>query len=208
MTFSLTTASLRRALADIACRDRDVAQALDRVGYPRERRSGRPSYPHLLRILVSQQISTAAAASVYGRLEELLGTITPERFLSLSHKQLCSVGLSRQKISYGRALSEAVASQRLIPEALVQKSDDEVMAAITALKGFGRWSADMFLLFSLGRPDVWPASDLGIQSGLKKLKRLRVRPSPARTEHLAQAWRPRRSAMAIFVWHYHARTPS
>lgn len=208
MIFCLTTAHMRRALHDIARQDADVTQALERVGYPEERRSGHPSYSQLLRILIGQQISTVAAASVYANLKRTLGAVTPQGFLSLSRAQLRKAGLSRQKISYGRVLSQAVASRRLIPRALAQLPDDDVVAAITTLKGFGRWSADMFLLFSLGRPDVWPSNDLGIQAGLKKLKRLRTRPSPARAEMLARPWRPHRSTMAMFVWHYHARTSS
>ncbi|HXV74483.1 MAG TPA: DNA-3-methyladenine glycosylase 2 family protein [Sphingomonadales bacterium] len=207
MSFKLSTRHLRRALDEVARRDADVKRGLRLVGYPKERRSGGPSFEHLLRIIVGQQISTQAAASVYAKLAAALGRVEPRRFLALSDAQLRAQGLSRQKIAYGRILSEAVASRRLVPERLAELPDEEVVAAITALKGFGRWSAEMFLLFSLGRPDVWPSTDLGIQGGLKKLKKLRTRPSPARAEKIAWPWRPYRGAMAVFVWHYYSNAP-
>ena len=207
MNFKLSGRHLKAALDQVAKRDRDVKRGLREVGYPKERRSGGPSYDHLLRIIVGQQISVKAAASVYAKLEAALGRVEPKRFLALSDAELRAQGLSRQKIAYGRGLSEAVAARRLVPKRLATLPDEEVLAAITALNGFGRWSAEMFLLFSLGRPDVWPATDLGIQGGLKKLKNLRVRPSPERADKIALPWRPYRGAMAVFVWHYYAKAP-
>lgn len=207
MTFKLTTRHIKAALDQVAKRDADVKRGLKLVGYPKERRSGGPSYEHLLRIIVGQQISVKAAASVYAKLEGALGVVEPKRYLRMSDVELRAQGLSRQKIAYGRGLSEAVAARRLVPEKLGELSDGEVLAAITALKGFGRWSAEMFLLFSLGRPDVWPSTDLGIQGGLKKLKGLRVRPTPKRADKLALPWAPYRGAMAVFVWHYYSNAP-
>jgi DNA-3-methyladenine glycosylase II len=207
MTFKLTTRHLRAALDQVAKRDGDVKRALKVVGYPKERRSGGPSYEHLLRIIVGQQISVKAAASVYAKLEGALGRVEPRRFLALSDAELRAQGLSRQKVAYGRGLAEAVASRRLVPQRLAGLPDQEVLETITALKGFGRWSAEMFLLFSLGRPDVWPSTDLGIQGGLKKLKKLRTRPSPERAERIARPWAPYRGAMAVFVWHYYSNAP-
>jgi len=207
VSFRLSTGHLKRALDEVAKRDPDVRRGLKVAGYPKGRRSGGPSYQHLLRIIVGQQISVKAAASVYAKLESALGRVEPKRFLEMSDAELRAQGLSRQKIGYGRGLSEAVSEGRLVPERLADLPDAGVLAAITALKGFGRWSAEMFLLFSLGRPDVWPATDLGIQGGLKKLKNLPTRPSPARAEKIAAPWRPYRGAMAVFVWHYYAKAP-
>ena len=131
----------------------------------------------------------------------------PERFLERSDEEWRAAGLSRQKIAYARGLSEAVLDGQLDPAALARLPDEEVIAQITALKGFGRWSAEMFLLFSLGRPDVWPADDLGIQAGLHKLRNMRARPDRDKTERIGRRWRPWRGAAAIFVWHYYSNAP-
>jgi DNA-3-methyladenine glycosylase II len=204
--FELTTKRLRIALDELAERDRHVAAGLEQVGYPAERRAGQPSYAHLLRIIAGQQLSIKAAATIFARLEAALGgEPSPERLLALSDGGLREVGLSRQKIDYARGLSRAVADSELDPAALASQPDEEVIRKITALKGFGRWSAEMFLLFALGRPDVWPADDLGIQAGLHRLKNLRSRPDRARTEAIGRAWAPHRGAAALFVWHFHAQ---
>ncbi len=208
MDFQLTRRHLERALDRLAEKDRHIALALKQAGYPEERRQGEPSFEHLLRILVGQQLSVKAAASIFGRLEKALGgELQPQRVLDLSDEGLRSLGLSRQKIAYARGLSEAVLAGRLVPAALVDKPDEAVIAEITRLKGFGRWSAEMFLLFSLGRPDVWPADDLAIQAGLQRIKKLGDRPDRRQADALAEPWRPDRGAAAIFVWHFYANAP-
>jgi len=208
LDFQLTRRHLERALDRLAEKDRHIALALKQAGYPEERRQGEPSFEHLLRILVGQQLSVKAAASIFGRLEKALGgELQPQRVLDLSDEGLRSLGLSRQKIAYARGLSEAVLAGRLVPAALVDKPDEAVVAEITRLKGFGRWSAEMFLLFSLGRPDVWPADDLAIQAGLQRIKKLGDRPDRRQADALAEPWRPDRGAAAIFVWHFYANAP-
>ena len=208
MKFQLTNEDLVAALDELAGRDRHIAAGLERVGYPTERRRGSPSYEHFLRIIAGQQLSVKAAATIYGRLEEALEHAPePDRLLALDDERLRAIGLSRQKIGYARGLSEAVLSGELVPAALADLPDDEVIERITRLKGFGRWSAEMFLLFALGRPDVWPADDLGIQAGVQRLKNMRSRPDAKKTEAVGRRWRPYRGAAAIFVWHYHANAP-
>ncbi|MFP4209246.1 MAG: DNA-3-methyladenine glycosylase family protein, partial [Wenzhouxiangella sp.] len=175
--FRLSRHHLEQALDDIAVRDRDIARALALVGYPDERRRGGPCFEQFLRIIVGQQLSVKAAATIFGRIESALaGQIEPQRVLALSDDELRALGLSRQKIAYARGLAAAVLEGRLVPDALARLADDEVVEHITRLKGFGRWSAEMFLLFSLGRPDVWPADDLAIQAGIQRLKSLPARP--------------------------------
>lgn len=208
MKFQLDRRHLKHALDELAVRDRHIAAALEKVGYPEERRRGEPSYEHFLRIIAGQQLSVKAAATIFGRLETALeGDFQPERLLGMSDEALRGLGLSRQKIGYARGLSEAVMDGSLVPAALAELPDDEVIEQITRLKGFGRWSAEMFLLFSLGRPDVWPADDLGIQAGLHRLKNMRARPDRKRTDAVARPWRPYRGAAAIFVWHYYNNAP-
>lgn len=206
--FQLERRHLEHALDELARRDRHIAAALEQVGYPEERRMGEPSYEHFLRIIAGQQLSVKAAATIFGRLETALeGDFQPERVLGMDDGTLRRLGLSRQKIGYARGLSEAVMDGSLVPAALVELPDEEVIEQITRMKGFGRWSAEMFLLFALGRPDVWPADDLGIQAGLHRLKNMRARPDRKRTDAVARPWRPFRGAAAIFVWHYHSNAP-
>jgi len=208
LEFELTRRHIVSALDHIAAKDKHVATALEQVGYPAERRLGEPSYAHFLRIIVGQQLSVKAAATIFGRVEAALGEdCQPERLLALSDTDLRALGLSHQKIGYARGLSSAVLEGRLRPTALAELPDDAVIEKITALKGFGRWSAEMFLLFSLGRPDVWPADDLAIQAGLHRMKNMRARPDRKRTDAVARRWRPYRGAMAIFVWHYYSNAP-
>jgi len=208
LEFQLTQENLVMNLDALAERDRYIAAGLQQVGYPAERRHGSPSYEYLLRIIAGQQLSVKAAATIFERLETALqGDFRPELLLAMNEEELRGLGLSRQKIGYARGLSRAVLDKELIPENLVDLPDAEVIAKITALKGFGRWSAEMFLLFALGRPDVWPADDLGIQAGLHKLRNMRARPDRARTDAIARPWRPYRGAAALFLWHYHSKAP-
>ena len=208
MKFALTTKELKLALDQLAKRDQHIKAGLELAGYPEERRGGPPSFEHLLRIIVGQQLSVKAAATIYGRLEGALGKVAPKKYLARTDEELRALGLSRQKISYGRGLSEAVLSGSLKPMALSQLPDHEVMEIITSLKGFGRWSGEMFLLFSLGRPDVWPADDLGIQAALHKLKNMRKRPDQEKTDAIGKPWRPYRGAAAVFLWHYYSNIPA
>ncbi|AKS43018.1 DNA-3-methyladenine glycosylase family protein [Wenzhouxiangella marina] len=206
--FQLTRAHLESALDEIARRDPHIAKALEAVGYPEERRRGGPSFEHFLRIIVGQQLSVKAAATIFGRVETALdGDFQPERILAMNDEELRAMGLSRQKIGYARSLSEAVLDGQLNPAELASLPDEEIVERITRVKGFGRWSAEMFLLFSLGRPDVWPADDLAIQAGLHRLKGLPERPNRKETDALGEAWRPYRGAVAVFIWHYYSNAP-
>lgn len=207
MKFLLKTRDLKIALDQVAKGDKDIRAALKVVGYPKQRRSGGPSYEHLLRILVGQQLSVKSAAAIYGRLEAAMGTVVPENYQKLSDQDLRALGLSRQKVAYGRGLSEAVLEGRLVPAGLARHSDEKVVEELTALKGFGRWSAEMFLMFSLGRPDIWPADDLAVQEAVKRLKGLKARPGQKEMDILAEPWRPHRGAVAVFLWHFYSNAP-
>ena len=207
MKYQLTTKDLKVALDKVAKTDKGIRAALNVVGYPKERRSGGPSFEHLLRIIVGQQLSVKAAATIYGRVAAAMGDIIPENFLKHSDQDLRGFGLSRQKIEYGRCLSNAVLSGQLVPADLAKHDDETVIAEITAIKGFGRWSAEMFLMFSLGRPDVWPAGDLAIQEAVKKLKGLKDRPGQKEMDQIGEPWRPYRGAVAILLWHYYSNAP-
>lgn len=156
----------------------------------------------LVRAITAQQISTKAAATIHGRLVALMpgGVATPQGLLAVSDDQLRTAGLSRQKCAYLRDLGDKVASGVLPIEALSDLTDEEVIDAIVKVKGLGRWSAEMFLMFRLRRPDVLPVDDLGIVNAIQRLYGLRKRPKPDRIRRIAEPWRPYRTVACWYLW--------
>jgi len=196
----LSAEAIREGLDNVAAREPAIASALERAGYP-EPRLRSTGYGTLLRTIVGQQVSVAAAASVWTKLEALLGPdIPPEKLLAADFDALRACGFSRQKQGYARSLCELVISGELDLDRLPE-DDEEAIAELTRIKGIGRWSAEIYLLFAEGRPDIWPAGDLAVQAGLAKLLGLEARPDEKATRARAEAWRPHRGAMAIFTWH-------
>ena len=203
MQHPLSQTVLIEGIDRLAQGDRDVARALARVGYPAPRQR-EPGFATLLRIMVAQQLSTKSAAAIWSRLEAACGpAVTAERFLELQEAAFKTIGFSRQKMAYGRSLAEAIARGELDLEALATVPEEDAIAAISALRGFGRWSAEIYLLFALGRADIFPADDLGLQVGMQRLKRLEERPKRMVMNALAEPWRPLRGCGAIFLWHYY-----
>jgi DNA-3-methyladenine glycosylase II len=199
----LPAKALVAGIDQLAAVDADVARALERIGYPAPRQRD-PGFATLLQIMVAQQLSTRSAAAIWGRVEQAcLPLVTAQSFLALDEAAFRTIGFSRQKMVYGRALAEAVAGGVLDLEALATVPEEEAIAAISALRGFGRWSAEIYLLFALGRADILPADDLGLQIGMQRLKGLAARPKRATMEALAEPWRPWRGCGAIFLWHYY-----
>ena len=196
----LTAAQLKHSLDAVAGIEPGFARALAVTGYPEPRIRDR-GYGTLLRTIVGQQVSVAAAASMWRKLEAHIGPeLSLERVLESDFDELRACGLSRQKQGYIRSLCELVVTGAVDFENLPE-DDEEAIAQLTRIKGVGRWSAEIYLLFAEGRGDVWPAGDLAVQAGLHKLLDLPERPSEKRTRELAEAWRPHRGATAIFTWH-------
>jgi DNA-3-methyladenine glycosylase II len=155
----------------------------------------------LVRAITGQQLSTKAAATIFGRLSALMpGGITPEALTAVTDEQLRAVGMSRQKGAYFRDLCEKVRSGALPLESLDAMTNDEVIAALTQVKGIGRWSAEMFLMFRLHRPDVLPVDDLGIVNAVKNVYGLRKKPTADRIRKIGEAWRPYRSVASWYLW--------
>ena len=155
----------------------------------------------LVRAIISQQLSTRAAATIAARVDALLdGSSTPANLAQVSDAQLRSAGLSGQKASYLRGLCEQVTGGSLLLETLDNMPDEEVIAALTRVKGIGRWTAEMFLMFRLHRPDVLPVGDLGIGKAVQRAYRLRTLPSPTRLLRLGESWRPYRSVACWYLW--------
>lgn len=199
----LSAQALAQGLDAVAPGEPAIAAALARVGYP-EPRIRETGYRTMLRTIVGQQVSVAAAASVWRRMEELLGEdMPPALLLAQDFDALRACGLSRQKQAYARSLCELVASGEL-DLASLPADDEEAIAALTRVKGIGRWSAEIYLLFAEGRADIWPAGDLAVQAGIGRILGLAERPSERETRALAEDWRPHRGAIAIFTWHCYA----
>ena len=201
----LTAEQIRDGLDHVGRTSAPLAHAIVRVGYPEPRIRSR-GWHTLLRTIVGQQVSVAAAASVWARLEALLGRgaegrgMEPGDLLAASFDDLRACGLSRQKQGYARSLCELVAARAIDFDDL-PGDDEAAIELLTRIKGIGRWSAEIYLLFAEGRPDIWPAGDLAVQAGLAKLLVLDARPDERTTRALAEDWRPHRGAVAIFTWH-------
>jgi DNA-3-methyladenine glycosylase II len=161
----------------------------------------------MLRAMVGQQVSIKAAAAIWARLEEATGGCgDPARVAAASDEAMRGAGLSRQKVAYARSLADAVLSGELDFDRLPQ-DDEEAIARLVRIKGIGRWSAEIYLLFAEGRPDVWPAGDLAVQIEIGRILGLAERPSEKAIRVLAEAWRPHRGAAAIFAWHHRRALP-
>ena len=194
-------------MARLRAADPVLAELIDAAGPLGDARAGRPDhddhYGALLRAIVGQQLSVSAARSIYGRVLERFGgrTPTPQEILADEPEELRSAaGLSRAKVSYLRSLAEHVISGELELERLDDLSDEQVMAELVAVKGVGVWTAHMFLMFQLDRPDVLPVGDLGIRRAIERAYGLDELPDPATMEKIAEPWRPDRTLASRYLW--------
>ncbi len=199
----LSADQLREALDALSAREPAIAAAVARVGYPEPRIRDR-GVATLLRTIVGQQVSYQSADAVWRRLEEALGgdATNTAAWIAASDETLRGAGLSRQKLGYARSLAGLVESGEL-DLANLPADDEAAIAELVKVKGIGRWSAEIYLLFAEGRPDIWPAGDLAVQIEVGRLIGLPDRPSEALTREIAEAWRPHRGAAAIFTWHHY-----
>ncbi len=207
--------ALERGLAWLVRRDERLARIADELGEdwtaagvtagdskPSRRNSG---FADLLRIIVEQQLSVASADAIWGRVRKTVRPLTPRRFLKAGDQALRAAGLSGQKVKYGRGLAAEIVAGRLDLDALARLSDEAVMAELVKIKGIGRWTAEIYLMFVLGRPDVWPAGDLALANSAKAALGLEERPQEKEMDALAEGWRPWRSVAARLFWHHAER---
>ncbi len=181
--------------------DRRLGVLVDRVGPYRPRRHTCSPCESVARAIVYQQLSGKAAATILGRLRERCGgAISPAALAALGDQEIRDVGISGQKLSYLRDLQARLAAGALDLRRLARRPDEEVIEALTAVRGIGRWSAEMYLMFRLGRPDVLPVGDLGIQKAVRKGWRLRSLPDPEKLRRIAEPWRPWRSVACWYLW--------
>lgn len=184
----------------LADRDEHLAEVVKTYGRPplwvRE-----PGFPSLVYIILEQQVSLASAKAAFDRLQAAVKPLTPKRFLKLNDAELLRIGFSRQKTMYTRLLAESLARRHFDLRYLHDLPDDSAHKMLVAFKGIGRWTADIYLLSALRRPDVWPIGDLALATAVQEVKRLRKRPSPEKLEALSAPWRPWRAVAARLFWH-------
>ena len=202
----LDPANLKKALRHLAKVDPDFARAIKEVGHP-ELRVVPSGFGGLMRSIVGQQVSVHAARSIWLRLEALVPTGDPAVFLALTDEQLRGVGLSNAKMKYGRSLASDIVEGRIDFAKLAELDDTAAIAMLTQAKGIGPWTAEIYLMFAHGRPDIMPGLDLGLVIAAQHLKKLRKRPDAKRLLKIAEAWRPWRSAAALLLWHYRRNMP-
>ena len=198
----LNADQLQAAMTALCAIEPAFAVAVANKGHPAPRISER-GFATLLRTIVGQQVSVASAAAVWNKLDAVVGGAgDPAKIAAASDELLKSAGLSRQKLGYARSLADEVTSGRLDLSNLPE-NDEEAIAALVRVKGIGRWSAEIYLLFAEGRTDIWPAGDLAIQIEVGRILGHETRPSEKLTREVAEAWRPHRGAAAIFAWHHY-----
>jgi DNA-3-methyladenine glycosylase II len=194
-------AAARAALDSLVLLDADLAGVLTRAG-PLPWRTRAPGFPGLLQAIVPQMISNQAAAAIWGRLRLTPGALDPGGLLALPDDALRAAGLSRPKVVHARALATAFLDGTLDAARLAAMDDETAIAAIASVKGLGRWTAEIYLLFALDRLDVFPAGDIALAAAVAHLKGMAMRPGPVELRTLSEAWRPARSLAARLLWHH------
>ena len=199
---SLTEETFGQGLFFLSDRDPDLAHILTEYGPP-PMWTREPGFPTLMLIILEQQVSLASARAAYDRLLEATSPLTPVRFLELDDATLKAIGFSRQKSAYGRNLAKALVDGHLDLTKLVRMPDTEVRAELIKIKGIGPWTADIYLLMALCRPDIMPSADLALATAAQKVKRLASRPTPDELNTLSKNWKPWRAVAARLLWHYY-----
>ena len=202
MTVRLNKKSLIKAVEYLEVRDRHLKLVVSKFGPPPlwEREEG---FKTLIDIILGQQVSLASAKAAYDKLLKKIGSITSVNFLKLSDVELKLIGFSRQKTSYGRNLADAIITERLNLTELSDLDDAQAKEQLMNIKGIGPWTADIYLLMALGRPDIWPNGDIALASAVQKLKGIASRPSFEELNRMSLKWKPWRAVAARILWHYY-----
>lgn len=202
MIQSLTKMSLKEGTVYLAARDKDLARLLVADGIPPlwERK---PCFSTLIHIILEQQVSLASAKAMYRRLVDNLAPFSPDRFLEVGSSYLRSLGVTRQKAAYCINVAEAILGDLLDLKAVSRMDDLAAVDTLTRIKGIGPWTANIYLLMALRRPDVWPSGDIALINTVRKVKRLHEDSSPSTLSRVAETWRPFRSVAARMLWHHY-----
>jgi len=163
--------------------------------------SREPGFPTLIHIILEQQVSLASAKAAYTKLKQAAGELTPQRFIEFTDTELREIGFSRQKAKYGRELSKAVLNGDLDFGKLQNLDDQAARSTLMKIKGIGPWTADIYLLMALLRPDIWPSGDLALSKAVEKIKKLSDKPTPELLNEIAEGWKPYRAVAARILWH-------
>ena len=198
----LTKKTFARALQHLCNKDPDLAH-IPAVLDPPVFWTRKPGFASLIHIILEQQVSLASARASFDRLREAISPLIPDRFLELNDARLKSFGFSRQKAAYARNLAKAIVDGQLNLSRLDTMADKTVREELIKIKGIGPWTANIYLLTVLRRPDIWPKEDLALAVAAQKLKRLPARPTPQELETLSTAWKPWRAVAARLLWHYY-----
>jgi len=198
----MNQSQIKKGLFNIAQHDAELKHALSIHGHPQPRVQA-AGFETFVVTIVNQQLSTKAANTIMQRVRDLLIDITPDNVLKRRKTTLRKTGLSERKVEYIQGLAKAIKSGQFDPDTLASLDDACAINTITTLHGFGEWSAEIYLMFSLGRQDIFPANDLALQIALQNLKKLNKRPTPKVARSLVEHWAPWRSAGSLFLWHYY-----
>ena len=199
---ALTEAALASAVRELASRDADLAGIVERYGPP-PMWDRSPGFATLVHIILEQQVSLASAQAAFDRLRVAVQPLTPAGFLSLDDRELLGIGFSRQKASYVRGLATALESGDLDLGLLDDLADETAHRLLVRVKGIGPWTAAIYQLMVLRRPDIWPAGDIALASSMAEIKGLDKRPNALEMESLGLAWKPWRSVAARLFWHHY-----
>lgn len=198
----LTPKTFFQAIQYLCDNDPDLARILTKLNPPTFW-TRKPGFGSLIHIILEQQVSLASAGAAFDRLLTAVTPLTPEGFLQLDDAELKSCGFSRQKAAYGRNLATAIAEGDLNLDRLETMADQNVRTELVKIKGIGSWTANIYLLTVLRRPDIWPSEDLALAVATQTLKRLKTRPTPQELEKLSTVWKPWRAVAARLLWHYY-----
>ena len=199
---ALTDETFSQGLRYLCEIDADLAQICTQLDPP-SRWAREPGFAGIIYIILEQQVSLASARAAYDRLQKAVSPFTPQRFLELDDAALKAIGFSRQKTAYGRNLAGAIAGGLLDLDGLDRLDDMAARSELTRVKGIGPWTANIYLLSALRRPDIWPKEDLALAVATQEIKRLPARPSPHELDALGADWKPWRSVAARLLWHYY-----
>lgn len=198
----LTDESYRRGISELAVQDSVIEEVLSRWGHP-PLWSHAPGFPGIVIAILAQQVSLESARAAFTKLENAIGSVNPEDFLSLDDDALRAIGFSRQKASYVRGLAHGIMVGKIDLEALEPMNNDDARKRLMEIRGIGSWTADTYLLFSLRRQDIWPSGDLALAKTIQELKGLATTPGEKEVDRIADRWRPWRAVAARILWHHY-----
>ena len=200
---SLDEDSFLTGISVLSEMDPDLGQVIDRLGHP-PLWSREPGFPALIHVILEQQVSLASAQSAFDKLNDAAdGNLTPETFLTFSGSELKAFGFSRQKTKYGRELSRELVDGDFSLDSLHQLEEDDARNRLMSIKGIGPWTANIYLLMALMRPDVWPSGDLAVKKAIESIKNLTETPSTEEADEMAQQWKPWRAVATRVLWHHY-----